>query len=89
MCLRGLPRRGGDAGEAGRLGDAERGVQLALAAGELAGLAEVAVLGLEVALANLAGRGADRAPGLVGAGLGEADEHQGEEVPCVAGVGRR
>ena len=56
------------------------GVEVALAGGELARLAEVAVCGAEVALADLAELGADRAPGLIGARLGEADDHQGEEA---------
>ena len=34
----------------------------------------------EVALADLAELGADRAPGLAGAGLGDADDHQREEA---------
>src|SRR6266508_6804313 len=77
VCLRRLGGGGGaDAAEAGRLGDAERVVELALAVGELARLGEVAVCRSEVALADLAELGADRAPGLAAAGLGEPDEHE-------------
>ena len=55
-------------------------MQLALAWGELAGLGELAVFGAEVALADLAELGADGAPGLTGAGFGDADEDEGEET---------
>jgi hypothetical protein len=73
--LQGVPGRpaGSDAAEAGRLGDAERGVQLALAGDELLGLGQVAVSRLEVALPDLAELGPDRAPGLTKSGLGETD----------------
>ena len=81
VCLRRLAGcGGGDAAEAGRFGGTERGVQFALAAGELAGLDEVALGGVEVALPDLGELGADRAPGLAGASLGEPDGHQGEEA---------
>ena len=44
VCLRLWGRGGGgDAAEAGRFGDAEPGVEVALAGGELAGLGELAV----------------------------------------------
>jgi hypothetical protein len=81
VCLR-LGGRGGgcDATEPGRFGDAELGVEVALAEGELAGLAEFAACGAEVALADLTELSADRAPGGAGAGLGEADDHEREEA---------
>ena len=55
-------------------------MQAALADGELAGLGEVALGGLEVALADLAELGADRAPGLASARLGDPDEDEREEA---------
>jgi hypothetical protein len=72
VCLRLCGRCGADSAEAGRLGDAEVAVQLALTHGEFARLRELAVAGAEVALADLAERGADRAPGGVGARLGDS-----------------
>ena len=67
------PKRGG-------WGDPERDVEVALAEAELAGWGEVAVCGAEVALPDLAQLCPDRAPGLLGAGLGEADEDEREEA---------
>jgi hypothetical protein len=43
-------------------------------------LGEVALAGLEVALADLCEFGADRPPGLAGACLGQPDEHEREEA---------
>ncbi len=58
MCLRRLGGGGGgNAAEAGRLGDAEGAVEVALAGGEFAGLGEVALCGLEVALPDLVALG--------------------------------
>src|SRR4029079_16684270 len=71
---------GGDAAEAWRLGDGEGGVEIALVAVELAGLGEGALGGVGVGGADLAEVGADRAPGLAAARLGEPDEHEGEEA---------
>jgi hypothetical protein len=51
-----------------------------LALGELGRLGEVAVRAAEVAVADLAGFGADRAPRLAGAVLGDADDRECEEA---------
>jgi hypothetical protein len=55
-------------------------VQLALATGEFGGLGELPVLAAEESLADAAELGADGAPGLVGAGLGDADDDEREEA---------
>ena len=81
VCLRRLGcGGGGDPAEAGWFGDVERGVEVALTGGELAGLGELALAGAEVALADLAELGADRAPGGAASGFGEPDEHEREEA---------
>ena len=64
---------GGDATDAGWPGDGERGVQLALTAGELAGLGDVAVCGLEVALPGSGRARRGSCAGLAAAVVGEPD----------------
>jgi hypothetical protein len=55
-------------------------VQFALARRQLGGLGELSLARAEVSLADRAELGTNRTPGLIGAGLGDADDDEPEEA---------